>query len=280
MQAKQTVLTCADQQTLSAQYYECDVAKGMVIIGSALGVSQHYYKRFASYLVEQGFHVLTFDYRFTGDSSACREGAGLALQDWGRQDVEAAIQFAATKNLPIYFVGHSIGGQIVGLAPSAEKLSKLVFVASSAPYWRRWSFPGNLKILFSSKLLFPLIAACTKQFPTQAVGLGNIAIPSAFIRQWAAWMRKPNYLLDPKFGLPGQGYRELSQPILSLGFTDDALAPEANIRHLVGLFSSADAAVKMIDPQQAGVKSLGHTGFFRDSVKDSLWSELSGWLAA
>lgn len=93
-------------------------------------------------------------------------------------------------------------------------------------------------------------------------------------------MRKPNYLLDPKFGLPGQGYSELSQPILSLGFTDDALAPEANIRHLVGLFSSADAAVKMIDPKQAGVKSLGHTGFFRDSVKDSLWSELSGWLAA
>lgn len=83
MQAKQTVLTCADQQTLSAQYYECDAAKGVVIIGSALGVSQHYYKRFACYLVEQGFHVLTFDYRFTGDSNACQEGAGLALQDWG-----------------------------------------------------------------------------------------------------------------------------------------------------------------------------------------------------
>lgn len=277
--AKPINLTCEDQNTVAAHFYEAEVAKGVVVIGSALGVSQHYYKRFANYLVDQNYHVLTFDYRYTGDSSASFKSKDINLEDWGRQDIEAAIVFAEEKALPVYFVGHSIGGQLVGLAPSAKKLKKLVFVASSAPYWRRWSFPGNIKILLSSKLLFPVVAALTRQFPTQAVGLGNIAIPSGFIQQWAAWMRKPDYLLDASFALDEQGYAELSQPILSLGFTDDDLAPEANIQHLAGFFTSADVAVKMFDPQQAQVNSLGHTGFFRDNVKNSLWPELLNWLA-
>ncbi|BFM14043.1 alpha/beta fold hydrolase [Maricurvus nonylphenolicus] len=278
MNVQSVILTCADQQTLAAQFYECDAPKGVVVIGSALGVSQHYYKRFAHYLVDQGFHALTFDYRFTGDSEAKGLANSISMLDWGRQDIEAAIAFAESKGLPVYFVGHSIGGQLLGMAPSATKLSKIVLVASSAPYWRRWSFPGNLKIAFTAKVLFPLVTAFNKQFPCKTFGLGNIDIPSPFIRQWASWMLKRDYLFDAGLGVATENYANLKQDVLSLGFSDDDLAPEVNVSHLLTFFPNTNSELKMLSPHEGGMKALGHTGYFREDAKATFWTQLVNWL--
>src|ERR1700687_1687088 len=42
--------------------------KGFVLIASATATPRHYYGRFATYLAERGFGVMTFDYRGISDS--------------------------------------------------------------------------------------------------------------------------------------------------------------------------------------------------------------------
>jgi predicted alpha/beta hydrolase len=41
---------------------------GSVVVGGAMGVRQDYYAPFAQWLATQGWRVLTFDYRGSGDS--------------------------------------------------------------------------------------------------------------------------------------------------------------------------------------------------------------------
>ncbi|WP_281646897.1 alpha/beta fold hydrolase [Parendozoicomonas sp. Alg238-R29] len=275
---EQQVITCSDNYPLSINFYPSPNPKGTVIIASAIGVSQTYYQRFADFLVESGLHAITFDYRYTGQNSTSAKSTSLSLSDWGSQDIETVIQFALTKNLPAYFIGHSIGGQLLGLAPSAKELKKMVFVASSAPYWKRWPAPENLKILLAAKVLFPLIAGFTKQFPTKSLGLGNQPIPSPYISQWSRWMTEQDYLFQDTFHLDTSHYPNIKGNILSLGFTDDNLAPEINIEYLLRFFPGAPSSLKILNPKNLGVKAIAHTGFFRDTLKENLWKSVLTWI--
>ncbi|KZZ67045.1 hypothetical protein A3765_19040 [Oleiphilus sp. HI0130] len=92
-------------------------------------------------------------------------------------------------------------------------------------------------------------------------------------------MRKPNYLFDDIFGLDCSAYKEIDIPILSLAFSDDLLAPLENINHLLGFFETADCTVKQIKPKDIGAKHIGHTGFFKEKFKDSLWQNTLGFIS-
>lgn len=271
-------IRCNDGQPLTINQFSADSARGTLIIAPAIGVSQSFYHKFANYLCQQGFNVLTFDYRGTGDNADGREQGSLNLADWGAQDIEAVIQYAKAQNLPVSLIGHSMGGQLLALAPSASELDKVVMVASSAPHWRRWPWPQSFKMLLVSRVVFPLVARFTKDFPTKTFGLGNITIPSALFRQWARWMTRSDYLLDPGFKLDTTQYQTLNVPTLALGFSDDDLAPEVNIRHLMKLMPQLNSEVRIVEPQQTSSKSIGHTGFFRDKFQQDLWQDAVRWI--
>ena len=70
--------------------------KGFVLIASATATPRHYYGRFASYLAEHGFSVMTFDYRGIGDSRPpSLRGFECRMRDWAALDLSAAVDFAA-----------------------------------------------------------------------------------------------------------------------------------------------------------------------------------------
>ena len=264
--SRKTRYACKDAYPLSMTLFEPGKKhKGTVVIAGAIGVSQTYYERFASYLAEQGHLAITFDYRGTGQSD--EPLPVVALKEWGEQDIDAAIQLALSYEKPVYFIGHSIGGQLVGFAPLAEKLDSMIFVAASAPYWKRWAFPENTKMLFTSTVLLPSFASMTDDFPTRRFGLGNIDVPSQAILEWASWMRQPNYLFDEKFKLGTEGYGALRQRILSLGFEDDHMAPRKNVEHLLKFFPNCFPILKMVGKESVGDQSIGHTGSSETSLK-------------
>lgn len=277
-------ITCADGYPLALSLYQADKPEGIVIIGSAIGIPQKFYGDFANFLNGKNYHCVTFSYRGTEDSLAKTNPFDVKLEDWGLQDVEAVIQFAintvctGSENLPIHFIGHSVGGQLIGLAPSASRLNSIVFVASSCPYWKRWDFPENIKMLLVPRVIFPIASLGRDEFPTQRLGLGSIKIPTQIAKQWAAWMLKPDYLFDKKFGLAINHYQSLTQPLLSLGFKDDKLAPEINIKRLLGQFSAATITEKIIDPNDLNVSNIGHSGFFKSKFRSSLWEDTIAWI--
>ena len=270
--SKEIIIPCADNHPVAATLYTAENPLGIVIIASAIGVTQSYYSRFAAFLAQSQYHAITFDYRHTGKSVSDADSSQ-ELADWGAKDIEAVIHYAKALQLPVTFIGNSIGGQIVGLANSANELQSLLLIASSAPYWQRWPFPDNLKILVASRVIFPVVSSLGKSFPTKRFGLGNQNIPSVFIRKWSLWMTKPDYLFDKSFALNTTSYKKLNQAIHFVGFSDDKLAPAQNIKKLIAFFPNADSSLQIIHPSTVNASAIGHTGFFREKFKDNLWQD-------
>lgn len=277
-------LLCEDGYPIAATLYQANSPRGTIIIAPALAATQSFYADFAGFLSSQGFDCLTFDYRGSGDSLSKTEPYNIALEDWGVQDIEAVIRFAKQRceyfheNNPIHLVGHSIGGQLVGLAQSSRDLNRIVHVAVSAPYWRRWPFPLNAKMLAVSRVLIPLFSALRDQFPSRRLGLGGMDVPVSVVRKWALWMRSADYMFDPRFRLDLSGYQSLEQPLLSLSFSDDDMAPDTNVAHLLTHFPNAQVTRRHVDVSTLEQGTVSHAGFFKPRFEKSLWRETLEWL--
>ena len=89
-----------------------------VLINSATAVPRKIYKGFAGYLARRGCAVLTYDYRGIGDSRPrSLVGFKASMSDWAALDVTAAVAWMRERyhDLPLSYVGHSFGGQALGL---------------------------------------------------------------------------------------------------------------------------------------------------------------------
>lgn len=106
-----------------------------VLINSATAVKRGYYDPFARYLAGEGLTVLTYDYRGIGGSRPRNLSRFPArLRQWAEEDQGGALDWIAGHLHPrkILVVGHSVGGQIVGLAPGNERIAGMVGVAGEA----------------------------------------------------------------------------------------------------------------------------------------------------
>jgi predicted alpha/beta hydrolase len=57
--------------------------RGMILIGCAMGITQKYYRNLAEYLAENGYEVLTLDFRGTGSSAPAKlRNYNVDLMDW------------------------------------------------------------------------------------------------------------------------------------------------------------------------------------------------------
>jgi len=119
---KQIEIKTTNLNQITAQIYEAE-KNTVLIISSATGVKQGFYKKFADFVSTNGITVITFDY----------SGIGLSLNkpikqikssasDWGKNDLDSVIKFTKENypNAKITLLGHSIGGQIIGLSKSSS----------------------------------------------------------------------------------------------------------------------------------------------------------------
>lgn len=274
-------IVCADGFPLTASV-QAGGERGAVIFAPALGVPRRLYEPMARYLHSRGFSTVCFDNRGFGDS---RKGPmaprDMRMQHWGERDLEAVLRWARETLKPskLFLVGHSAGGQVVGLAPASQELDGMVFVASTAPHASLYPMPGRLGLLVTWWLLIPLLCAGRDWFPARQAGLGSGDLAAAIARQWAAWARKPGYLFHPSQGLDTARYAALKQPLLNWSFSDDNYAPPAAVEDLLRRLPAARITRRLVDVK-AGAEAIGHFGFFRERNRDSLWKDTADWLAA
>ncbi len=279
-------IACPDGTQISARIYSEEsgqpsvgTGKDVLIISPALAVPQKFYTQCAEYFAGAGFTVVSFDYRGVGDSAVTGKPR---LAEWGSQDIEAAIQFALT--LPgtqkCYLMGHSIGGQLIGLAPSAQGLSGIVLVGASFPYWRRYQGLKKFVMGFMFCLMMPLVCAFKKQFPSKLFGLGPTELPSSLMSDWSQWISKDDYLLDPEFGLDPSGYHSLGQPMLAYAFDDDHYVPAASFEKILAAFSSAEIDKRALITKNEAYGPVGHFDYFRKAGSAGLWQDTLTWLNA
>jgi len=262
-----------DRVRISGRFYQSAAANVFtpVLICPATGVPQRFYAAFATWLAEEGFDVLTIDYRGIGSSlreshvKQCRA----RKQDWGQLDMPAGVDWLRQRcgSERVNLVGHSAGGQLVGLMPNHAALRRVVMVSSSTGYVGRIEFPTRVFAYFFLRLYLPLTASLLGYAPTKRIGMGE-NLPADVARQWARWCLRPGYV-ENGFGreIERHSYDEFEAPILSLYASDDRIASEANVRDLLRLFPKAPAETRRLDPASFDCEQMGHVGFFRSSAR-------------
>jgi len=247
-------------------------ARGAVLIVPAIGASQDYYAPFANWLAAQGFIAATFDYRGMGLSRpGSLRGFNADLFDWARLDCRAMVEAISARaaGKPLYWIGHSLGGQIVPLVPNRGHISKIVTVACGSGYWRENARPLKRRVWWLWYVMAPLAVRVFGYFPGKRLRkVGDL--PRGAMEQWRRWCLNPEYAVGAEEGVRAQ-YAAVRTPIVSISFSDDEFMSRRNTESIHGFYVNAPKTMKRIAPQDIGARRIGHFGFFRLEYESSLW---------
>lgn len=251
-------------------------ARRAVLVMPATGVPQTYYGKFAAFLAERGFPVLTFDYRGIGRSrpASLREMQA-RMRDWVLLDAAAATGFLQAKHEQLLVVGHSFGGQVIGLLPNPEHLAGALVVGSQSGYWKNWPPLGQVWMWSATHVALPAVSWALGYFPGSRLGFGE-DLPAGVAIEWASWCRNPRYVVG---ALRAEAaFARFSGPLLAYSISDDAFAPPAAVKALLELYPAARSEIRAVAPRDVHARNIGHFGFFRESFRDTLWRDAVEWL--
>jgi len=162
-------LTASDGYRLGAAIYGSG-GKPLLVM-PATGVPQSYYAKFAAYLAERGFSVLTFDYRGIGRSkNGDLRKMQARMRDWALLDASAAFQHFSGEAL---IVGHSFGGQALGLLPEPTRVRGALLVGSQSGYWGNWPTLGRLWMWPTTHFGLDGVTSLFGYFPGSRLGFGE-----------------------------------------------------------------------------------------------------------
>ncbi|MEU6083309.1 alpha/beta fold hydrolase [Streptomyces sp. NPDC047108] len=215
----------------------------VIVLWSAMGVKASHYDAFGAELAASGFGVVTVDLRGQGDSLPVpRRGHAygyedVATQDWPR--VIAAARETFGPDLPLYVLGHSLGGQmsLLHLARHPESVDGMVLVASGSVHYRCYSGLARLKVLLGP-MLIALISAVLGYWPGDRLGFGGRQ-SARLVRDWARTARTGRWRpagagVDYESLLPG-----VRIPVLAISVEGDDLAPPSAVDGLCRKLPSA-----------------------------------------
>jgi predicted alpha/beta hydrolase len=261
-----------------------------VLINSATAVPRKIYRGFAGYLARRGCAVLTYDYRGTGDSRQkamvgynqpkSLVGFKASMADWAALDVTAAVAWMREryKALPLNYVGHSFGGQALGLLPDNTEVSRALLIAAQAAYWKLMASPERYRVYaYLNYVGIPLT-----RLLGYAPGWSGIGedLPKEVFLQWARWVMSERYMFtDPN--LPGlTNFANYKGAMRALCLSDDPWATRPAVELLCSGFTATKPEIITVTPADAGVAKIGHLGFFRPEHRDTLWRGAAEWIQA
>lgn len=267
----QTLITGRGSEITATFFYPQGIAKAAVLIVPAMGVSQSYYAPLASWLAEQGFLVASFDYTGMGLSQQGNlRQLKVDILDWAKFDCDAMLNVMTQADRPLYWLGHSLGGQLLGLVPQPERITKAITIASGSGYWLENTLSLRWKVWWLWFVLVPVLLPICGYFPGKRLRkVGNL--PHGVMQQWRRWCLNPDYMIGAEGDAVKKQFAEFTQDITALSFTDDELMSASNTRSLQSFYRNAPQSAKRFSPQDLGVKQIGHFGFFKPRFVDSLW---------
>lgn len=280
-QPQEVRIPATDGFELAATLFDpagADARRPLVVVNSATGVRRGYYGRFAAFLGEQGCPVVTYDYRGIGDSGPANFRT--SLRDWGERDFAGVVEWARARHpsRKLVVVGHSVGGQIIGLAGNNRKIGALLFVCAQSGYWRLWPSPSRYRMCVTWFAVVPALTRIFGYLPGWA-GTGA-SLPAGVAREWARWCRREGYVVGGSDAPRREGFSRVEVPILAYSVADDSYAPRAAVERLLELYTGGAKTLRHVEPPAVGARSVGHFGFFRPRFRESLWREAVAWVLA
>ena len=282
MTLQNLTITTADGYQLQASEYAPINSNGIgLIINGATGVVRKYYHAFAEFLAEQGFTVLTYEFRGIGDSTQASEKAlEPSMIHWGQHDMDAVLSSFIDRRpeLTIKGIGHSIGGQLLGILPDNNRYDSFLNIASQHIYWKNWPLKDRpLSVIFFFAVL-PLFYKLTGGLPSWV--LGAEYLPNQVARDWSRFGRKKAYISDKQGNPLRAGFNAYTGKMRFYAMADDKrFAPPSCVNELAKLFHAADTEVHTLHPADYEMKAIDHFGFFKKNMNKKAWFESAEWLA-
>lgn len=290
-QARPIAFAAADGYTLKGHEWRHptpNATRPVVLVNPATSVRARYYVRFASFLHGHGFDVVTYDYRGIGDSRpASLRGFEAGWIDWGRLDVEAALQYAARAfpGQPAYVVAHSVGGFLIGLAASSHRIARVFTMGSQYAYWRDYARDKRGRMFLKWHVAMPALAALFGYFPGSRLGWLEDT-PRGVVRDWTArhprfedaWRSGSRVLSDAERQELIDRFAALRGETLAVSLSDDEFGTPAAIRRLLAYYRNSPRTHLHVKPEAIGEQRIGHFAFFHSRFEKSLWQIPLEWL--
>lgn len=287
-------LRARDGRFLAAHWFDVDgmaERRGAVVVNGAAGFPQTFYFKLAHYLSERGYDTLVYDYRGMGLSGPGGKSpsapARLAdetahMSDWGLLDMPAALDATADRaqGLPVITLGHSIGGQFLGLLRNHARARAHVQIATSVGYWRWEGAPFKYLAWWFWRVHGPLLLAIKGYVPSGG-GWAGLPLPRGIYEEWRRWCLRPGHFgPDLATYLSDNVFDEIRAPVLTVAFTDDPIATRRTVEEINRFFPNVRRESRWYSPADAGVKRIGHEGFFSSKHRDTLWRPVVDWMDA
>ena len=268
-----------DGYRLAGRLFEGASPRMAVMVSSGTAYPQGFYDRLARYMAAQGATVLTFDYRgIAASSSGNLKGSPIEYTDWAKDQAAALDALKAeAPGLPVFHVGHSVGGSFIGFMPNHADITRHAFVSVGSGYW-----PHHLRHYNPMELFFWFGFGPAHILRHGYIKQGKLwtgtDLPPRVFATWRRWCMKPNYYLGElhsgKLG-PHQ-FDQVTAPIHSWLFSDDPIATAKSAPVLMSVYTKAPQTSTTRTPADYGRKSIGHDGAFRKGM-EPLWAEILTW---
>lgn len=268
-----------DNVTLSVTHSYAQNAKAVVLINPGTATKTSFYVPFSEFLVSHGYHVVLWNYRGFCDSKTTElKLCSYQYSDIGRYDIPAVIEHVKSyfPHLPLYCVGHSAGGQQLGIAKNCNQIDAFFAIAVSAGYFPAMPLSYRVKANFFFRIFAPFTGAIFNFIPAKKFRMME-DLPVEFTREWSSWCKERNLFFSEKFygkSVPISTFQDFNIPIFVFTADDDEICTEQNLTNFWSHVSSDKVITfRRYKVSELPSKSIGHFGYFRKS-NQLIWDDI------
>lgn len=245
----------------------------LLLINSATGVKQQVYFSFARYFAEQGFTVITYDYRGIGLSKPEKmSGFQASMRIWGSEDYKAVTDYIKINfnDYQKYCLGHSVGALILGMNEDSAMFDEFIFVGTQNAFVGNLKFRTQIEAYLGFGIAQPLTTGLLGYFPAHWFGLGE-SLPKNCAYDWRTLIlnkKSTNGLLEKI----NDYSKELTQKVFVIRAEDDIWLTEKGVKSLLNdTYPNLKPTYRLIKTSESEKGEIGHVNFFR-SYNKKLWN--------
>ena len=254
-----------------------------ILINGATGIPHGYYTAFARWLAKtKTAVVLTYDYRDFGASARGPVKRSTAtMADWGITDQQTARDWLSAEyaDLPLWVVGHSLGGFMLPWQTGLDRIARLIAVASGPVHVsdHPWPYQAVARAFWYGH--GPVLTRLQGYCDGRTTGL-KASLPAGVYWQWRRWCTDPAFAdghLGPE--LPDgdmTGYRGAAHLV---PVSDDPMIPPPVVARLRRFYQHADITETILNPADFGLRKIGHIPAFAHRTS-AVWPAIMGHYSA
>ncbi len=276
MHTEPFITTCLDGVVIHGELMIPPKARGIVQFNCGTATHPKVYRHFLQYLTQAGFVCALWHYRGSGPDSGNLAYCEHWYSDYGCQDIPAVKNYLLERfsHLPLIMMGHSTGGQQIGLMDDLSGIAGCVNIGVSCGYLPHMPLIYRCQGYWYFYAFVPTSIAMRGYVASKALGIME-DLPRNVATQWRDWCAKEDGFFDPSIrgqSVPDKLFYDVDYPITVYHASDETISTQRNTHNFwrhIDTQSSLD--ITCLNLADHPVKKIDHFGYFSRDLKDSFW---------